>query len=456
MDKQSILSNISYPSVTAEIIAEAIKNDTLSFEECSNTGEFERTKQKHVKELLASFENEEKDYKNATSLRLLQDFVEAYPDSRHINKAKDKIHNFNQIEEQKKALEIQKIKKNINDYKPDEVKKKLSEEECRILCDELGISYDVFNEYEEPPLLFGDIPLESDDIPEGFTDVFFWGIPSSGKTCALSAILRTMKDKYTITNPTNLEKNFGGVYRDSLINIYKNQTAFLPAATQKDRTQYMPFLLKKREHDKKNDRYRKISFFELSGEVFEYIYELNNQKDILSINQRESVETAFESLNLLLESNNQKIHFFFIDYQSETRSKRDKNNLTQENYLDAAASYFRNRGDLFRKKTDAVYVILTKSDLIKSNESNGSDAAQIASEFLNGNFGNFMDVIKDQCKKSSVNFEVKMFSIGQVFFKSISKLDYRYTSNIIEDLLKKVRPASDNKIINWMTKILNS
>lgn len=161
-------------------------------------------------------------------------------------------------------------------------------------------------------------------------------------------------------------------------------------------------------------------------------------------------------MNLLLESDNQKIHFFFIDYQSETRSKRDKNNLTQENYLDAAASYFRNRGDLFRKKTDAVYVILTKSDLINSDESNNSDAAQIASDFLNGNFGNFMDVIKDQCKKSSVNFEVKMFSIGEVFFKSISKLDYRYTSNIIEDLLKKVRPASENKIKNYLIGLFKS
>ncbi len=453
MDKQSILSNISYPAVTAEIIAEAIMSGSLSLQDCVNTGEFERPKQKQVKELLEIYELEENDYKNATSLSLLKDFVNAYPNSKHNDEVREKIRYLIQIEEQKKIQEREEIKKNINDYKPDEVKKKLSEEECRILCDELGISYDVFNDYEEPPLLFGDIPLESEDIPEGFTDVFFWGIPSSGKTCALSAILRTMKDKYTITNPTNLEKNFGAVYRDSLINIYKNQTAFLPAATQKDRTQYMPFLLKKRDHDKKNDKYRKISFFELSGEVFEYIYELNNQKNILSINQRESVETAFESLNLLLESDNQKIHFFFIDYQSETRSKRDKNNLTQENYLDAAASYFRNRGDLFRKKTDAVYVILTKSDLIKSDV---SDAAQIARDFLNGNFGNFMDVIKDQCKKSSVNFEVKMFSIGEVFFKSISKLDYRYTSNIIEDLLKKVRPASENKIKNYLIGLFKS
>lgn len=245
MDKQSILSNISYPAVTAEIIAEAIMSGSLSLQDCVNTGEFERPKQKQVKELLEIYELEENDYKNATSLSLLKDFVNAYPNSRHNDEVREKIRHLIQIEEQKKSIEIEKIKKNINDYKPDEVKKKLSEDDCRILCDELGISYDVFNDYEEPPLLFGDIPLESEDIPEGFTDVFFWGIPSSGKTCALSAILRTMKDKYTITNPTNLEKNFGAVYRDSLINIYKNQTAFLPAATQKDRTQYMPFLLKK-------------------------------------------------------------------------------------------------------------------------------------------------------------------------------------------------------------------
>ena len=130
--------------------------------------------------------------------------------------------------------------------------------------------------------------------------------------------------------------------------------------------------------------------------------------------------------------------------------------LHKKNYLEAAATYFRDRGDLFKKKTDAVYVIVTKSDLIKSDTSNNSDVEQLASDFLYDNFGNFMDVIEDQCKKYSVNFEVKRFSIGEVFFKGICKLDYHYAKNIINDLLSKVRPSSDSKVKNWIIGLLNS
>lgn len=458
MDKQSILSNISYPAVTAEIIAQAIMSGTLTFQECLNTGEFERAKQKQVQEYLASFEKEEKDYENATSLSLLEDFVVKYPESRRNQEAREKIRHLIQIEEQKRSTKFEEIRNNINDFKPDEIKKELSDDECRLLCEQYGISYDIFKGYDEPPIEFGHIlPQDSKDVPEGFTDVFFWGTPSSGKTCALSAILTTMQDEYTITNAP-LEDKFGAVYRDSLTSIFDkpDKIGYLPAATQKDRTQYMPFLIRKRTVGKKIDKYRKISFFELSGELFKYLYEREYQVNILNEEDRESVETAFDSLNVLLESNNQKIHFFFIDYQSEIKGKRDKKNLSQKNYLEAAATYFRDRGDLFKKKTDAVYVIVTKSDLIKSASSDNSDVRQLAREFLYGNFGNFMDVIEDQCKKYSVNFEVKMFSIGEVFFKGICKLDYHYAKNIINDLLSKVRPQSDNKVKNWFLGILNS
>ncbi len=338
---------------------------------------------------------------------------------------------------------------NINDYKPDELINELGEDIVRDLCTDLGIDYQVVLSYDEPELKFNDIPQTVDDIPTGYTDVFFWGIPSSGKTCALATILRTMKDKYTITSPS-LEKKFGATYRDSLINIFNNQTAYLPAATQKDRTQYMPLLLKRRNEDK----YRQISFFELSGEVFKYFHELENNSNILADDDRGNIEKAFETLDILLRSKNQKIHFFFIDYQQETKGVRDKHNLTQENYLNAAATYFRDREDIFKKKTDAVYVVVTKSDQIKSdNEStshlNGEIRTQLAGRFLSENFGNFMDVIKHRCKKDSVDFNVKIFSIGDVYFKSICKINYYYATNIVEDLLKKVRPAGESRISKW-------
>ncbi len=203
----------------------------------------------------------------------------------------------------------------------------------------------------------------------------------------------------------------------------------------------MPFLLKKR--DEKN--YRQVSFFELSGEVFKYFYELENGSSILDEGDRDNVVSAFSTLNLLLNSNNQKIHFFFIDYNQETKGTKDKHSLTQDNYLASAATYFRDKNDIFKKKTDAVYVVVTKADEIK-----GENRSELAKEFLKENFGGFMDVIKHRCKKDSVEFNVKMFSIGEVYFKRICKINHSYAENFIEDLLKKVKPISDNKISNFL------
>ena len=452
MEKKSILTNISRPSITVDVIADAIREGILTFKEAQDTGEFQIAKQRLVKDWLARYAQEDTDFNNATSMLLLESFIEKYPNSKYKDSVVGKIREEEMLEREKQSQKFERIKNNINEYKPDELKNEIGDELLRNLCNELGIDYDVVNNYDEPELKFNDIPQDAADIPLGFTDVFFWGIPSSGKTCALSAILCTMKDKYTITSPT-IEKKFGATYRDSLINIFKNQTAYLPAATQKDRTQYMPLLLKRRNEEK----YRKISFFELSGEVFKYFYELENNCNILDEVDRSNVESAFKTLNLLLGSKNQKIHFFFIDYQQETKGTRDKHNLTQENYLNAAATYFRDREDIFKKKTDAVYVVVTKSDQIKSdNESashlNGEIRTQLAGRFLLENFGNFMDVIKHRCRKDSVDFNVKIFSIGDVYFKSICKINYYYATNIVEDLLKKVRPAGESWFSKWFNK----
>jgi hypothetical protein len=451
MEKKSILTNISRPNITADIIADAIRGGIVTFKEAQETGEFQIAKQKLVKDLLAKYQQEDSDFNNATTLQLLREFKAKYEDSNNIARVDIKIREKEAEERENQRRKFESIKYNINDYKPDELKNELGDEFLRDLCNELGIDYDVVNNYDEPELKFNDIPQNIEDIPQGFTDVFFWGIPSSGKTCALATILCTMKDNYTITSPT-IEKKFGATYRDSLINIFKNQTAYLPAATQKDRTQYMPFLLKKRNEEK----YRQISFFELSGEVFKYFYELENNCNILDDVDRSNVESAFKTLNLLLGSNNQKIHFFFIDYQQETKGTRDKHKLTQENYLNAAATYFRDREHIFKKKTDAVYVVVTKSDEIKSDNNksdiSGEERTQLAGKFLSDNFGNFMDVIKHRCKKDSVDFNVKIFSIGDVFFKSICKINYYYATNIVEDLLKKVKPVSENCISKWLNR----
>jgi hypothetical protein len=440
------IKNVSHLSVQDIVDGirriEGIKEKQDFFESLRATGEFVNIKQKEVKAKLAIFEEEDNAFNAATTLGQLRDFLRRFPQSGYSVKVREKITQKENTEKEAQRSRINHVRRNINDYTPDEVKGEFGDDFLRDLCEDLDIEYNVVDNYDEPQLNFNDIPQTESDVPTGYTDVFFWGIPSSGKTCALATILRTIRDKYTMTSPTT-ETKFGATYRDSLVNIFNKNTGYLPAATQKDRTQYMPFLLKKREE--KN--YRQISFFELSGEVFKYFYELDNGSNILEEDDRNHVESAFRTLNLLLNSKNQKIHFFFIDYNQETKGTKDKHNLTQENYLASAASYFRDKNNIFKKRTDAVYVVVTKADEIK-----GEKKTELAKQFLAENFGAFMDAIKHRCKKDSVDFNVKIFSIGDVFFKRICKINYTYAENFVEDLLKKVKPINDT----WFGNILRS
>jgi len=383
-----------------------------------------------------------------------------YPNGNYSTDAQEKIQSLNYAAsaEDRKHEEYERmlceIHENINEHDIDDISDfgddVLSDLLKKRGYDERGVTVKKIRDYSEPKLNLNNKPEKESDVPEGYTDVFFWGIPSSGKTCALSAILNTIKKEYMMEAP-DCKVKFGATYRDSLINIFPNDCGYLPGRTNKETTQYMPFLLYRNINDKK----RKISFFELSGEVFKFFYEkANDTKIIKSESERQEIEDAFHTLDLLLKSNNQKIHFFFIDYNQETKHAANKNELTQSNYLEAAATYFRDATDndgkpvnIFQKKTDAVYVVVTKSDEIK-----GNDKATSANHFLRKYFNNFMGVLERQCKDNNVEFDVKLFSIGDVIFKKVCLINREYSIDIIEDLLERVKSVKDN----WLSRKLNS
>jgi hypothetical protein len=454
MDKKDYISKIE--DLTVEQIVEGILAGIVTFEELQQTGNFDKSKQTCVRKLLDKKDDDA--FAAATTEAELKAYLSVFPDGKHVSEANKKI---KQIQDAIKAEQdaikaaedarrerdrmIREIKGNINKYDIDDIITRLDDKTLSDLCEEIGLEVDQIKNYREPRLRESIIPQDESDIPVGYTDIFFWGIPSSGKTCALSAILNTIKKNYSLEAP-DCAKKFGATYRDSLINIFPNRSdyGYLPGRTNKETTQYMPFLFYKWGEKNK----RKISFFELSGEVFKYFYEVANSTTIIDDYDRDGIENAFKTLDLLLKSNNQKIHFFFIDYNQEMRYETDNNGLTQSDYLDAAATYFRDAKDknnkpvdIFKKKTDAVYVVVTKSDEIKGNANYRETSAR---SFLMENFGSFMAVLENQCKKHEVNFKVKLFSIGDVYFKKICKINREYATDIIEDLLERVRPVKNN------------
>jgi hypothetical protein len=160
-------------------------------------------------------------------------------------------------------------------------------------------------------------------------------------------------------------------------------------------------------------------------------------------------------VNNFLKSNNRKIHFFFIDYAKENRP--DKVGKKQSDYLAGASTYFQNN-DVFNKSTDAIYIVLTKSDLMQDKDGNAiSDYTQrveFAKTYLSNNYMSFINTLKDSCKKFSINggkFEVEPFSLGKVYFNDICNFDGTAAEKIVEILMERI-PGTKKSILDIFNK----
>ena len=148
---------------------------------------------------------------------------------------------------------------------------------------------------------------------------------------------------------------------------------------------------------------------------------------------------TLSSLNNFLTGNNRKIHFFFIDY--ETKNNTDEEGYTQSNYLTSAATYFNKpNNNIFNRSTDAIYIVLTKSDLLNCED---NERVERAKNYLNDdNYKAFINTIKDKCKKNSINagiLTVEPFSLGKVFFQQICEFDNSPSRRLLDILFERIR-----------------
>jgi hypothetical protein len=242
----------------------------------------------------------------------------------------------------------------------------------------------------------------------------------------------------------------GYLYANQLKNIFTDDGAandFLPAPSPVETTQYLPFSLK----SPKENGSRSVSLIELSGEIFKCFFYKNANNPFPT----EKHEITFNSLHEFLKSNNRKIHFFFIDYDRANRP--DKFGLKQSDYLNAASTYFQNNS-VFGNNTDAIYVVLTKSDLLLDENGSSVDTekrVQYAKNYLNeNNYVAFINTLKNNCKKHSINggrLTVEPFSLGKVYFKEICDFDGTSAANIVDILMERIA-GSKKSILDYFNK----
>lgn len=438
MEKKNILLQVN--DLEAEQLYQFIIQGKVGIDDLMGTGELNVKKRQEIEKLLKEVNQEDEDawsiaqFGNETSLR---DYISNFPKGKFVQNAVTKI---KELEKDRQRIEenryrvLDDLRKNINKYDTHEIREYLNNGTLdRSDLIELDVPEEVIDlifQNNEMILELGETP---DSIPKEYTEVYFWGVPGSGKTCALAAILGT-SHKLGILD---MAVGTGFNYMTKLKNIFIERNALLPPPSPVETTQYLPFVLKK---PNKRD-YHSISLIELSGEIFQCFFRKNAGLDLPS---QAHVET-FESLNRFLNGGNRKIHFFFIDFSKD--NKLDTSGYTQGDYLQSAATYFKNN-KVFDKSTDAIYVVLTKSDLMSCSVE--ERVAEAKEHIKNQNFSAFINALKDNCEKYSINggrLYIEPFSLGSVYFQEICDFDSTSASRIIDILFQRV-PSSRKSLLD--------
>lgn len=447
MDRSVILSNVV--NMTAEQLFDKIKSGIVTLDDLMRTGELDIAKRRKIESLLNqndSIDNEDWERARYSNELGLSDYITKHPTGKYVLEAKQKI----DLLERQRANEIaqretilKELKRNPSKYPPGKIieylRNSIITEKDLLECGIPDSAIQNLHNIVTPYLQLGNTP---ESVPPGFTEVYFWGYTGSGKTCALGAILQMAHKKGYL----NFATGPGYQYAHQLMNIFSDDgmaNDYLPAPTPLENTQYLPFTLKK-----PNERSsRSVSLIELSGEIYKCFFKINAGIELesqLHIN-------TFHTLNSFLNNNNRKIHFFFVDYNRENRP--DENGLTQSDYLSAASLYFKNN-KIFGKSTDAIFIVLTKSDLLIDDSGtyvSHEERVKYAKKYLNeNNYKSFIETLKYICEKESINsgvLTVEPFSLGKVYFQKICDFEGSSASAILEILMDRI-PTTQNSILD--------
>lgn len=252
-------------------------------------------------------------------------------------------------------------------------------------------------------------------MEEGRTDVYFVGVPGSGKSTMLSGLLN-VANKNGVLMP-DIYNNDGSIYQTQLISDLNR--GVLPNATASGSYNYVALSLKDEQGAK-----HPFNIVEVPGE--NYVNMFNNGD-------------VGEFLNYISNSN-KKILIFVIDSLAHDSGYNDSSSQLDQNLVYVnILNMFKSNGIL--DQTDAVYLVANKFDAIKESRyaTNNASDDSLALDFLQEEFRNLIENCKDARDESKNKFKIKVlpFSIGNVSYTSIiDNFNREYSEVVIDNLIE--------------------
>lgn len=409
------------------------RNTVAAYEEyrCNYPG-------KHLDEINKAIAQikDESDWAIACANRDYDTYLEKHPNGAHRDEAK-KRKDYRGAEE----MFLDELKEDRNKYTPFIIQQKV--ENNVTSWERLGTIFDQTElEAIKSWTQAADLPFPPapQNLKEGLTEVYFWGLKSSGKTCALGAILSAATNIHRISRPLACS---GAYYRDTLSNLFTlDGICTLPTGNPlTNNVSEMCIQMSEipepgdseRQIRKKQERYHQMTLIDLAGETITGIYRAANP-DVFPNNPSEQLVNQVKTY--LKNDNNNKVHFFIVEYG---KSDGTIEGTTQGNILDNLAVYLENE-KILRKSTVGVYVIVTKTDKIPCAK---EDRPRMAYEYVQTQLGSFWQNLNIACKKAGISEPSTLsFSIGDVFAQNLCKYDGTDTTKIIKKILMKTHVKS--------------
>ncbi len=279
-----------------------------------------------------------------------------------------------------------------------------------------------------------------DQIHKQSTEIYFWGIPSSGKSCALGAILSVASSGRVarVMNPDTESQGFG--YMHYLINHFpQNEVGTLIGGTPLKAFYEMGFDL-----IDDDNRIHPITCIDMAGELMKCMFKSNAGMH-LDDDELKMLDTMTKVL-IANRSTNRKMHIFVIEYGAENRIYEG---YPQRTYLEGAVSYVKNTG-IFKKDTDAIFIMITKADKVK----NPSKEAFTA--YINDKYLGFYNVLDQICKENEITgkkVEKIAFSLGEVCFQNYCKFNPKPAEKVVNLILERTASEKVGRL-GWLERKL--
>ena len=296
------------------------------------------------------------------------------------------------------------------------------------------------NEYTTKSIMDSPTPLER--ISKEGTEVYFWGVPASGKSCALGAILSVANNGHVALSMRKDNNCQGYDYMTRLAGLFRetDTVCTLPPSTAITDYFEMGFDLEDHEH-----KIHPFICIDLAGELMKCMYKKDAGISISELDEK--VLKTMTDIMVDNRSGNKKIHFFVLEYETKERKNEG---LYQEDWLQGALRYIEGTG-IFKKDTVAIYILITKAD---KTQEEGSELQRILKSYMSSRYLSFYNGLKEIATKCEIldgKVPIIPFSLGEFCFQDYCLFDEHSAVNVVQQLLCRSQGEKKNKL----TKIKN-